>query len=587
MARMYPNYEHELNSCYAESKAYQALKALPQEYMIFHSVSWIEKREYNPFHWYENDFLLIHPTKGMLVLEVKGGEIRFDNSTVYQKNTITKEEVALDHGNDPYNQAKNGMFYFIKQFKSKLGPEITNKIFIMPAVWFPSVSLSKSKSGQMPLAYDTIKDIILDADSFSNLEEKINKIFDFYKTDPNWKPTILSGIEMDAVKKVIAPHFDLIPSPSMLKEELDAQFIHLTKEQQFLINYISEQNFAVIKGFAGTGKTLVALDAARSLGTEKNRKVLFLCFNTFLFEHLNRDYPLNNVTYKTIIEFVKDYTNLDVTYPTIRAKEITGITADLFEYDDVIIDEAQDLQIEELNHIQKLVKEKDGHFYVFYDSNQIILNNPGKGEEEAKRHEEFLNWFTNSECKLLLTTNCRNTFSIAKTSSSIIDLQIKQKEGTPIGTKPSITFNNNKEETINSLGLYISDLISKEEFKPSEITLLSLSTESLSILNGVNELNGRKLTNRYDGKNILFTTAKKFKGLENKVVIIIDISSQSFADAEENRVFYVACSRAMQKLSLFVTANDDEIKHLSQVISKNNLGKGTIVQKTQTKIMCY
>ena len=91
MARMFPEYEKELNSCYAESKAYKALKELPQEYMIFHSVAWVEKKEYNPFRWYENDFLIIHPTYGMLVLEVKGGEIRFEDGIVY----ITVQGVVL------------------------------------------------------------------------------------------------------------------------------------------------------------------------------------------------------------------------------------------------------------------------------------------------------------------------------------------------------------------------------------------------------------------------------------------------------------------------------------------------------------
>ena len=84
----------------------------------------------------------------------------------------------------------------------------------------------------------------------------------------------------------------------------------------------------------------------------------------------------------------------------------------------------------------------------------------------------------------------------------------------------------------------------------------------------------------------MFTTAKKFKGLESRVVIIVDIDTSSFTDDEKKRIFYVACSRATQKLALFVNADDTEIQEMADAISKNRFAaKGRIAMKTQAKIL--
>ena len=51
----------------------------------------------------------------------------------------------------------------------------------------------------------------------------------------------------------------------------------------------------------------------------------------------------------------------------------------------------------------------------------------------------------------------------------------------------------------------------------------------------------------------------KFKGLESRVIIITDIDESAFSSEEKKRVFYVACSRATQRLSLFINADEKEL----------------------------
>ena len=55
----------------------------------------------------------------------------------------------------------------------------------------------------------------------------------------------------------------------------------MLKEQVALLNYLEEQNCAIINGMAGTGKTVMALEKARR-HSDNNEKVLFLCYNFYL-----------------------------------------------------------------------------------------------------------------------------------------------------------------------------------------------------------------------------------------------------------------------------------------------------------------
>ena len=86
---------------------------------------------------------------------------------------------------------------------------------------------------------------------------------------------------------------------------------------------------------------------------------------------------------------------------------------------------------------------------------------------------------------------------------------------------------------------------------------------------------------------ILFTTARKFKGLESRVVIIIDITKEDFEDDEYKRVFYVACSRATQKLVLVMNCDDAEINEIANTISKSKrfAPKGKIAMRTKCNIL--
>ena len=560
---MYPRAIEKINAPYSEEEVYKALEKLNDTYIVFHSVQWLKRTLDKSFTWYENDFLILSKKYGILILEVKGGRIYFKDGEFHQVNLDTGEDKTLDEGNDPLSQAKRGIYHFRKILDKKI-KGISSRISIQPCIWLPATDVSKVDN--LPLLYEESRDAILDYNSLKQPVKAIGCVFDYYGAEQN---TNITDEEFEIIRDTVAPDFDLIPSPSIIKGELDSLFLKLTREQAGLLDYLQEQRVATIQGAAGTGKTLIALEASRRFAQE-GKKVLFLCFNKYLYEHLKFDCPIEGVDFYNIHSFVGKFSNLDISVPKIRAEELQKIDFDAFDYSAVVIDEAQDFEDEEIQFLSDVCELKNAAFYTFFDKNQLLTTS------------KVPDWITKSECRLVLTKNCRNTYEIACTSYTVIDVPIKAKIGVVKGVQPTITFSHKNDLlTIGKLIKYFKD--DDNGYKDSEITILSLLPEEKSIMNGVNKIDGITISRERNNSNVFYTTAKKFKGLESKVIIITDIDESSFNDDAQKRVFYVACSRATHRLALYVSGTDEEIKHIGNSIPELKFSpKGNIMTKTRT-----
>ena len=315
MAIMYPKDIADVKASFAEKKVYEALSKLSNSFVIFHSVQWVKRNLSKSFTWYENDFLLLHKKHGIIVLEVKGGRIYFQDGIFHQVNLDTGDDCALDEGNDPLSQAKKGIYHFRNLLERRIRG-ISQRLSIEPAVWLPAVDTSLCKD--FPILYEEARPAILDCNSLLSPANAINNILNFYHSDNR---TDISDEEFEQIRDAIAPDFDLIPSPSIIKSELDSLFLKLTNEQSGLLDYLVEQRTATIQGAAGTGKTLVALEAARRFSSD-GKRVLFLCFNRLLFEHLKLDCPIENVDFYNINSFVGKYTSCNIIDIKIRVDEL-------------------------------------------------------------------------------------------------------------------------------------------------------------------------------------------------------------------------------------------------------------------------
>lgn len=569
-ARIFPIKEDCSDMPYSESVVYDALSKLGNNFVIFHSVQWIKRSNKWKSTWKENDFLILNRNLGALVLEVKGGNIDYKDGVFYQTNSSTKEVSILNpkKRNDPLSQAIDGVYHYRKMI-GKLKSDLDDRFPIEAAVWFSSCNISEKRS-DFPLAYREADGAILGYEDFTRGNQAIYDIFNFYESR---EKVDITDEEFNLIIDSIAMDFELIAATGVKKGELDHAFLKLTNEQTGLLDYISEQNQATIQGVAGTGKTLIAKEAARRFGIE-GRKVLFLCYNKFLFQYLKKQFPYKNVTYYNIHSFINTFgEGRDISTIEGRVETLMSIDWDKLDFDDVIIDEAQDFHNNEIIYFKDFMELKEGHLLIFYDKNQLLTT------------KEVPTWIRESECKLILTKNCRNTYEIALTSYNVIDVELSHKIMMVNGEKPSICFvKGDPIGKIRNILLYLTDDQNGYEYR--DIVILSLKREDSSIMKDVNKIFGIPITREKTNSSVLFTTSKKFKGLESRAIIIIDIDVDCFCDEEKKRNFYVACSRATQNLTLFVNGDDEMVKKMADAIggSGHFASQGKIAMKTQTTI---
>lgn len=547
----------------AERRVYNAFKQLPDDYCVFYSVRW-GKDYRGHYQKGEADFLLFDPSRGFLVIEVKGGGIERGKDGHWFSISSDGTKHALRYS--PLDQAWRSVNRF-KDILQESDDDIIASYPIIPTVWFPNMTELALKD-VLPSDYqpsNTFNEHHLD-----NPEQAVNYAFDHNNaTKQNHSRTSKQLIE--ATINVFAPSFRIVPSISSELKERDFLFNQLTNEQAGLLDYLVEQRTAAIHGASGTGKTMIALECARRLPEDTN--ILFLCFNKLIIQYLKDNFSteLPNVTFTNLNQlYAKSGGN---EYAT--TDELTNFLLDNFndnyQFEHIIVDEAQDFSADHLDLLSDIMQATDGYFYVFYDKNQLV----------HRWDLETIEWLKKSDCRLVLNKNCRNTREIAKTAYSPLGLETVTLAEIISGDTPCLNNYQNTQAAIQGIAETIR-FYTKKGFTKSQITILTLKTLEKTILKGRDSVGGYRLTNELNSPGILFSTARKFKGLESDVVIVIDFDEDTFKDENAKNVFYVASSRAKHCLTFIASLNDAAI---SKIITDLDFVPGSNPKSTLKKLL--
>lgn len=554
MAQMIPNTLEDNHGSFGERQVFEALSnRLSDDFTVFHSVRWNSYNEKKTVIWGECDFTVFHPEYGIIVLEVKSGGIECSNNKWSYIRTDNGEKYSMKRG--PLEQADREIRYKFKDLVTDVLEEgyysEPQYCLVEPAVWFPSIS-KHDLVGELPMEYQ--ERIVLYENALDNPQKYIMDIYDFYG---GRRHTRLDETACDKLMKSFAPYFRAIPSLKSKRKERNEAFIRLTDEQKYLLDYLEEQRVAAIQGSAGTGKTMLAVEKAKRLA--KTGRVLFLCYNRYLKEYLQ---GLKN-------ESPTDYNNIDFyNLPQLTCAGMKVSSVELedilyylshyenyeWNYSHIVIDEGQDFDDRAISRLYDIALLQEGAFYVFYDKKQFVQGSA------------FPDWLKNAECRLVLNINCRNTYQIADTSGKPVDVQPKVRSRSVSGDMPSFYLCNDSKEALKVISRTV-DRYRAANYPYEEICVLTLKTESRSILNGIEKIGNHQVRTERDGKGILFTSARKFKGLESDVIIIIDVDDRSFADDENKRLFYVGCSRAKHQLDILFVGNEEMLKNAAKSLS--------------------
>ena len=557
MAKIYPEIVEDYHGSYGEFQIFESLKQLPNDWYIYHSLNWKDRSKNGRITWGEADFVIFNKNYGILVVEVKSGGISFKDGKWLQTRLDNSE---INEMKNPFNQANRSKYKLIDEIDYKL--PYGDRCFIDKAVWFPSISNDELQKANLPLEYDS--KLILTKESLNNPLQSILSIYNFYNST---RYTMLSRNSVNIILAKIMPSFNLVPSASNIKDEADYVFYQLTNEQKKVLDFISDQQTVAIQGSAGTGKTFIAVEQAKRLSSDK--KVLFLCFNKFLYYHLDNKCKLNNVDYYNLHTFLSKNSSDDISTDEKCLKALKSIDfANTLDYQAIIIDEAQDINDKILIEFYGICKRLNYNLYLFYDKNQMLFQN-----KLPKCLEEF-------DCKLTLTKNCRNTLKIVQTINSVFNINTQANGFSVSGVMPTFYFVDTDIQ--NKLRLIINDYLN-DGFDQKDITILTLSTEDESCLNGITQIGNYKINHESNEDGIFFTTSKKFKGLESNIIIVIDFDAKQYSDYEYMKNIYVSLSRARQRLSL-ICNNKNDLNLLANGIEGNLDSSIKIARKFKVKI---
>src|SRR6266700_3184004 len=149
MATMYPQRLPSSGKSNAERKLFDLLRDhLSNDYTVIWSIDWTVSRPASSgggVRESEIDFLVLHPDKGILVLEVKGGGVGYDGA-LHEWYSIDDDR-RRHKIKDPFEQAKDGKYTLIRELTKQvplpwLRIACQNSVFGHAAV-FPDIDGSR------------------------------------------------------------------------------------------------------------------------------------------------------------------------------------------------------------------------------------------------------------------------------------------------------------------------------------------------------------------------------------------------------------------------------------------------------------
>jgi hypothetical protein len=558
MARMYPDHLDEQTRSPAERTLYAALREqLDDSYVVFHHVGWQARdRRAHPRDG-EADFVIAHPERGVLVIEVKGGAIRRDGRA--GSWTSTGSGGVTQAVADPVQQALDSKYVLLDRLKLAL----PRRYFVMGhAVAFPDIEVRSTFLG-----LDLPRRIVLDASDLQELARWVERALDHWDDRRARQSPPLGQDGLRHLVSMLGNQWVIRPALWRQVGEEGAQLMRLTQQQYALLDALNRHRRVIVSGFAGSGKTLLAIEKAVRLSRQGFRTLL-VCYNANLAEDL-RERLAGVAPLWTMLD-VDHFHHLclrlahDFSIPPPRADSEEEFYGTLLpgvlplaarntkaRYDAIIVDEAQDFDPRWWPPLRGLLRQEDSSiWYLFYDDNQRLYDRPLQFPFEVPPYQ--------------LTVNCRTTRRIHEQVLAFYQqgehtpLPVAQgPEGRPIEWRP---YDSQRESAHAALLSLLRQLIEEEHVPAGEIAVLTpyshrtsqLRAESLRSPNEI----ALRWSARAEGSNqVRLDTVYRFKGLERPVIILAEVErwlAQGAGALGRARLLYVACSRAQHHLVVLV-----------------------------------
>jgi hypothetical protein len=533
------------------------------EYFGLHSVG-LPKHERKNYS--EADFVLVGPL-GIFCLEVKGGEIHVRNG-VWE---IGWPGSSYTSKKSPFEQAQTARWPIIKGVSDNLGSNLRNISVVGWGVVFPDTTFEIDRNEwSLEVVYDQ-KDI---AESFLAYIKRLEQYERTRNSDTKRRqPQQLGPNKVKEIVDFIRGDFDAIPSLKGLISESVRELVSLSSDQFKVLDFIlNEDNPRILcEGSAGTGKTLIALEAASRLAGN-GLDVLFLCFNDNLASSLRKDdRNQSNIHISTVYRFLGEIIDrggfshqresahasskgkelfLEI-YPRLFDDAATELLQDesLPEYDVVVIDEGQDILNTPVMNCLELVLSGgfSGGRWVFFLDSGLQSEIYGRLDDRVVSHLK-----AQKPAAFELQENFRNPEDIIKEMCSVIDVCepiCRRKINSIVDYR---TYSGEKDQG-KKLKTVLTEL-KGDGIPGSSISILSPHERDKSCVGKFPPDGGYQIhyLDRAEGDPpngaVTACSVSSFKGLENEIIILTDVPVPEEISPWEQSVIYVGMTRVKTKL---------------------------------------
>lgn len=560
MARLIPSIDPEDIQEPGERSVARALVAqLPDDCVIYHSFRWLRpepSRETDKLYLQpgEIDFIIVHPDHGVLVLEVKGGPLEYDQQRAHWGRRQEGKQRLKKVKEDPFTQVERNKYTVHHALKNTGLFQGSQPPFALGhAVAFPHSRYHG------PLPQNARPEILFTADDLDRLDERVAQALDAWRRGERAR---LDRATLDAIQESLSPVLQLTPVLWRSLDDQEARLKRLTGEQARTLDLLAGHERAAIRGVAGSGKTILAMSQAQRFA-RAGKRTLLVCYNRPLADWLARQMPgkyqdrIDVHTFHSLcasmckaaglpFEFKRDPNFWRYEAPALLERA-GQIAADQHGYDAMVVDEGQDFADQWWFALQQSFRSPEQRsdpdrmvMFVFYDPKQNIYE--AHPTLPASLGKAFL-----------LVRNCRNTRRISALCSDIVGVDMEIHEDAPEGEEPGHSRRASLRDIIRH-----TERIVRGWCRPDRD---GLGFDRVAILTPVDSaadwpavLDDIPLTRDFDqwraGKGVLLATHRRFKGLEADALVLAGIPEPGSRDFYTLADHYVACSRAKHLLEI-------------------------------------
>lgn len=542
-----------------EREVFRRLRDEPEtsSWLVLHSLTLAEHAQQVAG---EVDFVVIIPQKGVLCIEVKG----------CSTSRLRREGGMWFYGpgdkgdsRSPFSQASQAMYSLRGQLlaaqPSLRGVQFSSGV-IFPFARFTERSVEWND-------WEVIDSRALRSAPISRLLERLMDNARAHlgsHNGPRLASDCPSPQQCGTIRDTLRGNFEVINDRRVRASVLDTELRRYTTEQFSALDAMEENPQTLFAGPAGTGKTLLAIEAA-CRSRDAGKRVLLVCYNRLLGSWLQSEAAdlMPEVSVSTLHRHMlsvaalgmvpdsADQTFWESRLPDLacnRLLEVYDGGEERLVFDELIVDEAQDILRDSYLDFLDLSTRgglAGGRWKMFGDfTNQAIYGTANLSLDEFRQRR------ANRASVFSLRVNCRNTPAVAEWVHILAGLRppylrVLRPDN---GVHPELRFfKEAKDQAVLVSNILVT--LDREGYSGKDVVLLSPHSDALCAAASIVSTPWRDRLRPFDpaqGGWIRYGSIHAFKGLEARAIVVTDI--ETIGTAAARNLFYVAMTRSLERL---------------------------------------